>query len=108
MSALWHPGKLDVPISAMSGCASRVFDKLPTLPKPLPTPQSLPIADRAPAVPGAVADVADLRMVRLPKRPDGEVIDWSAPLRDAWDISESGALNIMEQFMSEGRAPACD
>ena len=58
-------------------------------------------------MPGAVADVADLRMVRLPKRPNGEVIDWSAPLRDAWDISESGALNIMEHFMSEGMERAC-
>ena len=89
-------------IGAIERCASRVFDKLLALPKPLPVPQSLPVADRAPAVPGAVADVADLRMVRLPKRPSGEIIDWSAPLREAWDISESGALNIMEQFMSEG------
>ena len=53
-------------------------------------------------MPGAVADVAALGMVHLPKRPNGELIDWSAPLRDAWDISESGALSIMEQFMSEG------
>ena len=99
---------MQVFIIAQSLCVfSRVFDKLPTLPKPLPTPQSLPVADRAPAVPGVVADVADLRMVRLPKRPNGEVIDWSVPLRDAWDISESGALNIMEQFMSEGIEHAC-
>ena len=80
----------------------RVFDKLPALPKPLPTPQSLPVADKAPDVPDTLADVTELRLVQLPRRPDGEVIDWSAPLREAWDISESGALNIMEQFLSEG------
>ena len=80
----------------------RVFDKLPALPKPLPRPQSLPVANKVPAVPDTLADVADLQLVHLPKRPNGEVIDWSAPLREAWDISESGALNIMEQFLSEG------
>ena len=75
------------------------------LPKPLPTPQSLPVPDRLPAVPGTITDVADLHLVHLPTRPNGEVIDWTAPIREAWDISESAALNIMEQFMSEGRAP---
>lgn len=79
-----------------------MFDKLPALPKPLPTPQSLPVADKLPAVPDSFADVADLQLVQLPHRHDGVVIDWSAPLREAWDISESGALAIMEQFLSEG------
>ena len=93
-----------MPRVALSGFSAlhRVFDKLPALPKPLPTPQSLPVADKAPNVSDTLAGVAQLRLVQLPKRPNGEVIDWSAPLREAWDISESGALNIMEQFLSEG------
>ena len=85
-----------------------MFDKLPALPKPLPTPQSLPVADKAPDVPNTLADVAELQLVQLPKRPSGEVIDWSAPLREAWDISESGALNIMEQFLSDGGSSHAD
>ena len=83
-------------------CRCRVFDKLGALPKPLPTPQSLPVADKLPAVPDSLPNMADIQLVQLPKRSSGEVIDWSAPLREAWDISESGALNIMEQFLSEG------
>jgi len=86
----------------------RVFDKLGALPKPLPTPQSLPVADKLPAVPDSLPNVAAIQLVQLPQRSSGEVIDWSAPLREAWDISESGALNIMEQFLSEGGSQLAD
>ena len=41
-------------------------------------------------------------MVRLLVRRDGTVVDWTAPIRAAWDMSESGALAIMEQFLAEG------
>ena len=44
--------------------------------------------------------------VELPVRPDGSVVDWGQQLRDAWDISESAALALMEKFMSEGAPPA--
>jgi hypothetical protein len=60
------------------------------------------VPDRLPVVPGTVADVADLHLVHLPIRSNGEVIDWTVPIRKAWNISESAALNIMEQFMAEG------
>lgn len=46
--------------------------------------------------------------VELPVRPDGSVVDWGQQLRDAWDISESAALALMEKFMSEGVPPALD
>ena len=41
-------------------------------------------------------------MVELPVRRDGTVVDWAQPIRAAWDISERGALAIMEQFLAEG------
>ncbi len=41
-------------------------------------------------------------MVELPVRRDGTVVDWAQPIRAAWDISERGALAIMDQFLAEG------
>ena len=81
----------------------RACDRLPALPKPLPTPEKLPVAGTPPAVAGEpVLALADLRMVELPVRADGTVVDWAAPILAAWDISEAAALAIMEQFLAEG------
>lgn len=80
----------------------RACDKLKPLPKPLPVPQSLPVAAELPRVPGSLGSAAELRLVRLPVRADGTFVDWAADMRAAWDMSESAALAIMEQFLAEG------
>lgn len=81
----------------------RACERLPPLPKPLATPERLPVADAPPVIDGEPAlALADLRMVELPVRRDGTVVDWAAPILAAWDISEGAALAIMEQFLAEG------
>jgi hypothetical protein len=84
-------------------CACRACDKLGPLPQPLPTPERLPVADAPPAIAGEPRlALSDLHMVDLPIRPDGSVVDWTAPILAAWDISEAAALAIMAQFLAEG------
>jgi hypothetical protein len=85
----------------LSGLA-RACDQLKPLGKPLPAPRSLPVAKRAPQVSGTLDAAADLRLVEMPVRPDGSVVDWASSIRAAWDISESAALALTEQFLSEG------
>lgn len=39
----------------------------------------------------------------MPQRPDGTIIDWAAPIREAWDFSEEAALEGLERFIAAGR-----
>lgn len=56
------------------GCDRRACEKLPALPKALPAPGSLPVANRAPAVAGSLPCAAALKIVRSlhppPRRPN--------------------------------------
>ena len=40
--------------------------------------------------------------MKLPKRPDGSVVDWASPILEAWDCSEGAALKLLETFVTEG------
>ena len=43
-----------------------------------------------------------LGMVKLPRRNNGELVRWDAPILATWDISEAAALRILEDFASNG------
>jgi len=43
-----------------------------------------------------------LGLAKMPKRKDGTVIDWAAPIRSSWDFSEEGGFANLQRFLSEG------
>jgi deoxyribodipyrimidine photolyase len=41
-------------------------------------------------------------LYRPPKSKDGQTIDWGAPIVSSWDISESAALKLLDEFLAPG------
>ncbi|XP_062607632.1 deoxyribodipyrimidine photo-lyase-like [Saccostrea cucullata] len=46
--------------------------------------------------------LSDLGLAKMPRRKDGTIINWAAPIVEKWDFGENGAWNALELFLSEG------
>lgn len=62
----------------------------------MPVPESLPVS-RA-AVAGGIR-LEDLGLYVQPIRKSGVPIDWARPIREAWTVSESAALQLLREFI---------
>lgn len=80
----------------------RACDKLGKQGKPLPAPQKLPVGKQSPVKNGKGLPLEAIGMVTLPKDKTGNLIHWDNSILEAWDISESAAMNRLEEFASEG------
>eukprot|EP00931_Biecheleriopsis_adriatica_P039684 TRINITY_DN22686_c0_g1_i2.p1 TRINITY_DN22686_c0_g1~~TRINITY_DN22686_c0_g1_i2.p1 ORF type:complete len:718 (+),score=109.97 TRINITY_DN22686_c0_g1_i2:43-2196(+) len=74
-------------------CMSR-----PPVPRPLPEPPALERPRRQLRDDG----LDTLGFARMPLRRDGSVLDWGAPILEAWSISEEAALATMRSFLAPG------
>eukprot|EP00933_Yihiella_yeosuensis_P068404 TRINITY_DN7398_c1_g1_i1.p1 TRINITY_DN7398_c1_g1~~TRINITY_DN7398_c1_g1_i1.p1 ORF type:complete len:738 (+),score=145.53 TRINITY_DN7398_c1_g1_i1:114-2327(+) len=70
----------------------------PAPPRPKPEPPAL----ERPSQELSCDGLAALGFARMPKRCDGSVVDWAAPMLEAWDVSEEAALATLRQFLSPG------
>lgn len=46
----------------------------------------------------------DLGLAAMPRRKDGSVVDWGAPILAAWRPSEAAALSALDDFLQSGDA----
>mmetsp|Transcript_38682 Transcript_38682/g.50970 ORF Transcript_38682/g.50970 Transcript_38682/m.50970 type:complete len:434 (+) Transcript_38682:282-1583(+) len=72
-------------------------DSRGTPPEPLPPPKVIP---RPPTLPYSTP-IEELELAVLPRRKNGEVIDWTVGILETWDISEKGALNLLDRFLTQ-------
>eukprot|EP00884_Botryococcus_braunii_P006520 jgi/Botrbrau1/1586/Bobra.0185s0008.2 len=80
----------------------RACEKLGLTKRPLPAPREIPVAAEDVAKQAGGLLLEHLKMVPLPVRRDGVQVDWGRPIREAWDISEAGALSLLEDFLQSG------
>lgn len=69
---------------------------------PIQAPQTLPVSKESPVSKAGGLPLADIGMVSLPKRKNGEVIHWEKSILEAWNISESAALATLDEFANVG------
>ena len=88
-----------------SSTVHRACEAMGKPPDPVPAPSSLPVpsSDEHIRACGGHQSLEDLKIFSLPRRQDGSVVDWAAPILEAWDCSEEAALNLLETFVTEGK-----
>ena len=45
---------------------------------------------------------SELRLITMPKRRDGSVVDWGSRMMQHWDASEASALSQLQSFIDDG------
>ncbi|KAI8468759.1 MAG: hypothetical protein J3K34DRAFT_459699 [Monoraphidium minutum] len=103
------------------------WERLPRVPEPLKPPKRLPVTADSPAQrcgglsldelglytppprraaaassSAAVAAAGEAATAAAAAAAGGEVVDWGAPIRGAWDASERGGLRLLDGFIAGG------
>ena len=94
-----------VKVMHKGGCAAaccRACRRLPKLRKPLPAPETLPVAQLPPATAARGEALEQLGLAAMPRRQDGSVIDWGTGVMSAWKASERDALSALDDFLEIG------
>lgn len=75
-------------------------NKQPQPPKPQDAPATVPKAETD----GLACNIGlgALGLCRLPIRKDGSVLDWTAPILKAWEITEEAGYSALRAFLAQG------